>query len=832
MTATRSFLLCTTPGMDAMDNCKLLATGCGLLLALSAQAVEFNLNVLDKSMRDSVDVSQFKEKAAIAPGDYFVSVTVNKNLISSGRQLSWRKQDEKIAVCIPAELADQLGLKEDIRQALTVKANCVDFSAQPEITFKLDMANQQLDIAIPQAMLAWKSDTWMPPSTWDEGVAGLMLDYNLFASTYRPNHGEHSENYNSYGTAGANLGAWRLRSDYQISQTQNSSSSQTTRSIARTYLFRPLPSLGAKLTLGETDFSSNIFDAFSYDGAAIASDDRMLPWELRGYAPQISGIAQTNATVTVSYAGRVIYQTKVAPGPFIISDLNQSVQGTLDVKVMEEDGRVNSFQVSAASTPFLTREGQVRYKVATGRARPDISHHVIDDTFISSEASWGMLSNTSLYGGVLAAGSNYRSEAIGVGQNMLWLGAISFDVTHASSTFDDGHTEQGLSYRLNYSKRFDATDSQLSLAAYRFSEREFHSYANFIDHQYNDADTRDEKQTISMSFNQPITPINVNLYLSGLRQQWWDGDNSTTASITAGFNFDIGKWKGLTLSTSWSTTRYEESGNDKQFYMSLSIPFDYGRRLNYDMHNSNSTSHMMTWNDSSSERNTWGVSAGVESDKPDNGAQFRGNLQHITTMGDLQLSGSYAASDYSTASASWTGSLTATRYGVALHRRSFGNEPRIMIDTDGVSGVPVQGDLNQTNWLGNTVVPMISSYSPATIAVNMNNLPDGVTVDENIMRQAWTEGAIGYKQMVSRAGKDLRVIIHTADGGVPPLGAVVHLADKNVDVGMVSEEGHAWLSGVKGGQTLNVQWGKDQRCAIELPANVDAVEQQLILPCH
>ncbi|MGQ7189820.1 fimbria/pilus outer membrane usher protein, partial [Escherichia sp. HC-CC] len=92
--------------------------------------------------------------------------------------------------------------------------------------------------------------------------------------------------------------------------------------ISRTYLFRPLPQLGSKLTLGETDFSSNIFDGFSYTGAALASDDRMLPWELRGYAPQISGIAQTNATVTISQSGRVIYQKKVPPGPFIIDARN------------------------------------------------------------------------------------------------------------------------------------------------------------------------------------------------------------------------------------------------------------------------------------------------------------------------------------------------------------------------------------------------------------------------------------------------------------------------------------------------------------------------------
>ena len=81
--------------------------------------------------------------------------------------------------------------------------------------------------------------------------------------------------------------------------------------------------------------------------------------------------------------------------------------------------------------------------------RPDLSHSVVDDTFISGEASWGALSNTSLYGGLLAAGSDYRSAALGVGQNMLWLGAVSFDVTHAVSQFDNGQQDKGSSYRLN-----------------------------------------------------------------------------------------------------------------------------------------------------------------------------------------------------------------------------------------------------------------------------------------------------------------------------------------------------------------------------------------------
>ncbi|HDT6544887.1 TPA: fimbrial biogenesis outer membrane usher protein [Kluyvera ascorbata] len=814
-----------------MNTAKIAVSCCGLLFIFSASATEFNLNVLDKSMRDSVDISLLKDKPTTLPGNYFVAVTVNKNQISSGRLLRWRKQDADVLPCIPVDLAEGMGLKEDFYHSLPVENGCVDFRAHPEITFTLDMAQQQLNIAIPQAWIAWKTNGWMPPATWNDGVAGFLLDYNLFASTYRPHDGEHSENLNAYGTGGVNLGAWRLRSDYQLSQTRDDEDTTTSRTISRTYLFRPLSTLGAKLTLGETDFSSDIFDGFSYTGASLISDDRMLPWELRGYAPQISGVAQTNATVTVRHQGRILYQTKVAPGPFMISDLNQSVQGTLDVEVTEEDGRVNTFQVSAASTPFLTRKGQIRYKVTSGRMRPDLSHSVINDTFISSEASWGVLSNTSLYGGILTAGNDYRSAALGIGQNMLWLGAISFDVTHAVSHFDNGEEEKGSSYRLNYSKRFDATDSQVSLAAYRFSERTFHSYANFIDHQLNDGDTQDEKQTISISASQPIEPLNMNLYVTALRQLWWDGDSSTSASITAGFNFDVGSWKNISLTTSFSTTHYEESDNDNQIYVSVSVPFGFAQRLSYDMRNSDNTTHTVSWYDSSDARNTWGVSAGAASDKPDNGAQFRGNYQHLSSIGDLQLAGSYAASDYTSASASWSGSFTATRHGAALHRRSMGNEPRLMVSTDGIADIPVQGNFNTTNRFGYAVVPMISSYQPTTVAVNLEALPDGVTVAENTLRETWTEGAIGYKPLASRAGLDINAIIRTAEGKYPPLGAVVYDDDGRTDVGMVSEEGHVWLSGVNEGKTFRVQWGSIT-CRITLPDSLSQLPRQLILPCH
>lgn len=136
------------------------------------------------------------------------------------------------------------------------------------------------------------------------------------------------------------------------------------------------------------------------------------------------------------------------------------------------------------------------------------------------------------------------------------------------------------------------------MAAYRFSDRHFHSYANYIDHKYNDADAQDEKQTISLSFGQPITPLNLNLYANILHQSWWNADTSTTANITAGFNVDIGDWKDISVSTSFNTTHYEDKDRDNQIYFSISLPIGESGRLGYDMqNNSNTTTHRMSWND-------------------------------------------------------------------------------------------------------------------------------------------------------------------------------------------------------------------------------------------
>ncbi|EGI3097507.1 TPA: fimbria/pilus outer membrane usher protein, partial [Escherichia coli] len=116
-------------------------------------------------------------------------------------------------------------------------------------------------------------------------------------------------------------------------------------------------------------------------------------------------------------------------------DLGDSVSGTLHVRIEEQNGQVQEYDISTASMPFLTRQGQVRYKVVMGRPQ-EWGHNIAGGFFSGGEASWGIANGWSLYGGALAD-ENYQSAAIGVGRDLSILGAMAFDVTHSHVRFDD-----------------------------------------------------------------------------------------------------------------------------------------------------------------------------------------------------------------------------------------------------------------------------------------------------------------------------------------------------------------------------------------------------------
>jgi outer membrane usher protein len=214
----------------------------------------------------------------------------------------------------------------------------------------------------------------------------------------------------------------------------------------------------------------------AYRGIQLASDDRMLADSMRGYAPQVRGIASTNARVVVSQSGHVVYETTVAPGPFVIDDLGgTSYQGDLDVKVIEADGHVSTFTVPFAAVPDSMRPGQSRYSAVIGQARYYGDGH---DLFADFTYQRGISNSLTANVGLRVANDYVAVLAGGVLGSP--YGAFGFNTTFSSATMQNDKTTQGWRAEGTYSRTFQPTSTTLTLAGYRYSTSGFRDLSDVL----------------------------------------------------------------------------------------------------------------------------------------------------------------------------------------------------------------------------------------------------------------------------------------------------------------------------------------------------------------
>ncbi|CAI1085685.1 Outer membrane usher protein papC precursor [Serratia fonticola] len=815
-----------------------ILTLAGIGMSTASQAVEFNTHIIDAKDRENIDLSRFEVANYILPGEYLLDIVINGHLLPEQRLIKYIATESKknSRVCLTPELVEQFDLTDSFRSSLTTwhGQQCLSLDQDPEVTARYDQEKQTLTITIPQAWLNYRDQNWVPPSQWDEGVPGFLLDYNLLGSKFVPKEGARSTNFSSYGTTGANMGPWRLRGDYQYTNSHSSNGPRSDQfTWAQVYLYRAIPALGAKLSGGQTYLNSDIFDSFRFAGVSLNSDQRMLPPSLRGYAPQVTGIAKTNARVIISQNSRIIYQANVPPGPFVIQDLSEAVQGALDVRIEEENGSVTSYQVSTATIPFLTRKGSVRFKTALGKPTEGRNNHAIDPAFYSGELSWGILNNLSLYGGVITTNGDYQAQALGIGQNLQSFGAVSFDVTRSAANLAHQNKQTGYSVRANYAKRFEATGSQITFAGYRFSEKTFMSLNQYLDKVSGNTYSRDDKQTYTITANQYVPWPDVTLYLSATHKIYWNDSSTNNYSMSASKIFDIGPFRGISTTLTASKLKYRYEDED-QIFLSFSLPISAGQQISYDAQQSSSGgfSQAVSYYNSQDINNTWRVSAGGNSPDIQKGnGVFRGNYQHNTPHGQFGLNGSVKNNDYRSLSGNWYGSLTATPYGAALHQNSAGDEPRIMLAAQ-VKGIPINNGSGVTNDYGIAVANGVSSYQTSDVWIDVNNLPVDVEVYSSVVSKTLTEGAIGYRKIRAIKGQQLMAVIRLQDGSFPPLGSVVTDNSTGFESGLVGENGLVYLAGISAEKKLTVRWGENKQCRIHAPDDSSIYSGQVLLPCQ
>lgn len=796
-------------------------------------AVQFNTDILDVNDKNNVDLNQFSRGGYIMPGEYTMSVKINKQSLDD-QNITFLppESDPKGSVaCLSPKLVAQFALKENVAKQLTWwhDSQCLNFDSLKGMIAKGDLGTSTLYISIPQAWMQFSSENWDPPARWDDGIPGIILDYNANVQATRrglKNADGDSYSASANGTVGANIGAWRFRADWQASHSHTGDVSDTQQlKWSRYYLYRTVRRWGAKLTAGEDYLTSDLFDNVRFAGVGLSTDDNQLPPNLRGYAPEVTGVARTNAKVTISQQGRVLYETQVAPGPFRIQTLNDATSGTLDVKVAEQDGSEQHYQVNTASIPYLTRPGMVRYKMSAGRP-DDLLHHSAGPMFATGEFSWGVNNGWSLYGGGMLL-EKYIALSLGVGRDLMALGAVSFDVTTTKGQVGQQGSLSGNSYKLSYSKRFDSLDSEVTFAGYRFSERNYMSLNEFLNALRLGMKAGGSKEMYTISFNKQFKNIGLSTYFNISRLTYWDNTPTNVRySVSLAKYFDIGPLKNVNVSLTAFRSQLNNK-TDRGAFLGLSVPYGNQGSISYNgNYSKGSDSHRVTYFDQINDHNSYSV--GVNGNQDNIGANA--SFAHQGDMAEFSANASFNPNSYSSLGMSMRGGITATPYGAALHRVNQFGGTRLMVDTGGVSGVPVKaaGSAEHSNIFGKAVLGDVNDYYRNSASIDIDKLADNVDVARSMIEATLTQGAIGYRKFDVLSGEKALTIIKLVDGSTPPFGATVYNL-KGQQTGIVGEDGSTYLSGMNPLERMDVKWDGEVGCSFTLPKILHV--PSLLLPC-
>lgn len=797
---------------------------------IAGDVVQFNSDVLSIEDRNNIDLSQFSRSGFIMPGTYSMTININKYNLPNQQLVSFYPppDDPKGSLaCLSKELIAKLGFKAEIIKNLVwwYNDNCLDIASVRGMEVRGDLGSSSLYLSVPQAFLEYKSDDWDPPSSWDEGIPGLLLDYNINAQIA---HNQRDDVKNTHslsgnGTVGGNVGVWRIRGDWQTQINRNSGKNKKLE-WSRYYAYRALPELRAKLVVGEDYLDSDIFDSFRFTGMSLRSEDSMLPPNLRGYAPEIVGVARTNARVIISQQGRVLYETQVAAGPFRIQDIKDTVSGELSVRVEEQDGSIHESKLNTASIPYLTRPGMVRYKLAVGKPS-NMSHNTQGPLFATGEFSWGINNGWSLYGGSILA-NDYNAFSLGVGRDLMLFGALSLDTTKSLSHLPNMGSVTGTAYRLSYSKRFDDYDSQITFAGYRYSQQNYMDMSEYLAARYSGGHVGLNKEMYTISISKLFRDLKVSSYLNYGHQTYWGRSSSERYSLSLSRYFDMGDFKNMSVSLTGFRNSYNDT-HDEGIYLSLSIPWDNNATVNYNTTvNQRNNSHQVSYQKRLDEQNTYQLSTGFTN----NGEQFSGYINHENDIANFTANASYQEGRYRSVGLSALGGMTLTAQGGALHRIGSSSSPRLLLDTGGVGGIPVRGfgSTTKSNTWGKVVVTDMNSYYRNQASIDLNKLGENAEATTSVVQATLTEGAIGYRQFSIITGEKAMAIIRLSDGSMPPFGASV-LNSKGQEVGIVNDGGNVYLTGIHSGEKMQVYWNNSAQCEVVLPA-LEKFDN-FLLPC-
>jgi outer membrane usher protein len=797
------------------------------------QEAEFDSAFLIGDNAHEINVDRFKFGNPVLPGEYNVDVYVNGIWYRKHRMLFRAENNNHNAyTCFTASKLIEYGVKSDI-----LKEKIADLSSNEcyrleewvdDSFYEFDTSRLRVDISIPQVALQNNAQGYVDPSVWDRGINAAFLSYNATAYRTENNTNRFKETNNAFMSvnAGANIAGWQFRHNGQWQWRDHVTDGQdkTSYDAVSTYVQRAFPKYKGMLTIGDNFTNGEIFDSFGYRGVDFTSDERMLPNSLTGYAPRIRGVAKSNAKVEVRQQGQIIYQTTVAPGSFEINDLYPTgFGGELEVSVLETDGSVQRFAVPYSSVVQMLRPGMHRYSFTVGQFRDkDVD---LDPVVVQAKYQRGITNYFTGFGGIQAS-ENYQAVTLGTAFATP-IGAVAVDVTHSEAQFDRRENLSGQSYRISYSKLITPTDTNLTLAAYRYSTENFYKLRDAL--MVQDLDDKGissnhvgkQRSEFQITLNQGLPTGWGNIYATGSWSDYWNR-GETSKQYQIGYS---NHYRNLTYGVS-ATKRVIENdfskarNDDTEYSLTLSLPLTFKKQsVNF---NSVMTDDRINIGASGviGDRFNYGISTSADyGDNP----SYNLNAQYRTNY--ATVGGSYSSSDhYQQMMVTARGSVVAHRNGI--HFGPDQGQTMVLVHAPEATGAKVNNATGLTiNKAGYAVIPYVTPYRLNDITLDPQSMSTDVELQETSQRIAPFAGSISKVSFATKTGKAIYIKGVTPEGKTLPFAADALNSDGE-NIGMVAQGSLVYIRTNNLADTITVKWGDQQQCKISYDITEQAQKTQ------
>jgi outer membrane usher protein len=810
--------------------------------------VNFDTDFMPSGIGGKVDISRFEKGNVVLPGTYSSDVTLNEQ---------WRGRNditfklvpglEQAQPCFDIQSLTKLGI--DLRKvygdASHPARKRVPADGQfcgpigdyiPGATAAFDPSDLTFSLSVPQLYVSRDARGYVDPSQWDSGVNALLLNYN--ANVYRSERAGR-DNTNGYlGINGSlNLGSWHLMHMGSLSWSQDQKPHYQ---AAATYLQHDVPSLKA----GDVFTSGRLFDSVRLLGARFYTDDRMYPQSQQGFAPVVRGVAETNARVVVKQRGTIIYETTVAPGPFVIDDLYPTgYGGDLNVEIVEADGRIRYLIVPFDAVPQLLRPGQSRWEVAGGK----VEQYGLKDAPGILQATYqrGINNLVTGYGGI-TAGTGYFSVLGGAAFNTP-VGAVSVDATQSHSRIPGKPAMDGGSFRVAYSKNITSTGTNLGVAAYRYSTSGFLGLNDYVNLRSTNAGDGSNwtlprsRNQLSFNVSQQLGDGNGQLFVTGIARDYWN-QRGRQVDFSAGYS---NSWRRMSYSINVQRSRDSTQSilpstggladvipglpsaynpivaptrRDTTVFLNLSIPLGSSSRSpsltgQFTHSQQAGTNSQVLMSGSAGANSQYGYSVAAGHASGDTSFSTYGSYSGSR----VNLTGGYGhGTGYNQYSAGASGSLVAHSGGVTFGKPT--GDTVALVHAPGAQGASITGTQGVTvNRSGYAVVPYLTPYLSNTVSIDPKGAAANVELKSTTQTVAPRAGTVTRLRYETSVGRAVLIDARLPDGKSLPFGADV-FDEKGNSVGVVGQASRVFVHGLENSGALTVKWGDEanESCRIQV----------------